>query len=666
MTYIVKSEEIGAHLNDVGLKARNLDSLKRLGFRVPDFVVLPCSVVRDMTPEIRVAIAEEVEVVLSGSSYAIRSAAMIEDGMDESFAGQFKTILDVARREIPQAIDDIVLHARTFLNGDISRFSVIIQEYVQADVSGVAFTRHPAVRRQMLIEYHRGIGDVLVSGQVKPSAVEWYWTEPFPKWKDSLDQIAPDFCRIEEAFGHPQDIEWCLKDGELYLLQARPITTISPDAYQSLLYLDRVLPAGKPFLYEQTEVSEVAPRPTSFTLSLLRRLYGPNGPIQRAYRAHGIDFEPRDIFRMIGGWLYVDREEELKSLFPSHSYFGKHALKPEWTSWKGWLRTVKNRRALRGMKVTDIQLYVERIEVAQKNIPTLGTVKEVWSAFDKAYALIFDINLIAGASLHRLDAILKPFQASAVRILSSSLRRTFFEHHFGDENGSWEGNGLEISDVDPFMARQPVYGDDTDLDAWWKNLAGWKKETLRPSLEQAVAFDDLCEQGRRLTVGYLNAFRRAIGSSDGRLTIEEYERKRLSAEKNLAQDRSPCLSCAFPPRLTNVFISEDRERPKGVSAGIAEGVLVTRDTMEHSPEGVKIFYTDMLTPDLAGCFGEIGGIVGSHGGVLSHLSILAREQHIPVVTSVNLAREGIQIGDRVWMNGETGEVRRVEMSQPSS
>lgn len=662
MTYIVKNEEIGAHLNDVGLKACNLNSLKRLGFQVPDFVVLPCSVVRSMTPEIRAEIAEEVEATLSGGSYAIRSAAMIEDGMDESFAGQFKTILDVAKKDIPKAIDDIVIHARTFLNGDISRFSVIIQEYVQADISGVAFTRHPAVRRQMLIEYHRGIGEALVSGQVKPSAVEWYWTEPFPKWKDSLDQIAPAFCRIEEAFGHPQDIEWCLKGGELYLLQTRPITTISPDAYRSLLYLDRVLPAGKPFLYEQTEVSEVAPRPTPFTLSLLRRLYGANGPIQRAYRAHGIDFEPRDIFRMIGGWLYVDREEELKTLFPAHSYFGKHPLKPERISWKGWLRTVKNRRAFRGIKAMDIRSYIERIETAQKNIPTVGTVKEAWSAFDEAYALIFDINLIAGASLHRLDLILKPFQISAVRILSSSLRRTFFEHDFGDGHGSWKGNGLEISDEDPFMARHPVYRDDADLDAWWQNLAGWKKETLRPSLEQAVAFDDLCEQGRRLTVGCLDAFRRAIGSSDGGLTIEGYEGERSSAESDLAQDRFPRLSCTFPARITNVLISEDQERSKGVSTGIAEGVLVTRDTIGRSPEGLKILYTDMLTPDLARYFGEIRGVIGSHGGVLSHLSILAREQRIPVVTNVDLEREGIRIGDRIWMNGETGEIRRMEMS----
>ncbi len=98
---------------------------------------------------------------------------------------------------------------------------------------------------------------------------------------------------------------------------------------------------------------------------------------------------------------------------------------------------------------------------------------------------------------------------------------------------------------------------------------------------------------------------------------------------------------------------------KGVSAGSAEGILTIREDLGTHQETAQILYTETLTPDLVQYFGEIKGIVSSHGGVLSHLAILAREQHIPVVTNVDLMKEGIRIGERVRIDGDKGEVHSV-------
>ena len=78
----------------------------------------------------------------------------------------------------------------------------------------------------MLVEYHKGIGEAVVSGKVKPHSLELFRNEPLPKNPLHLEQAFALFQKIEEAFSHPQDIEWCVKDGQWYFLQSRPITTL--------------------------------------------------------------------------------------------------------------------------------------------------------------------------------------------------------------------------------------------------------------------------------------------------------------------------------------------------------------------------------------------------------------------------------------------------------
>ena len=116
------------------MKAKNLQILKENGLPVPDFIV----------------INSEADIDMSFSTadfFAVRSSFYLEDDEENSFAGQFKTLLNVERENIKAAVVEVMesynrkLYRNIQGNGTVS--PVIIQEMVEAEVSGVIFTANP-------------------------------------------------------------------------------------------------------------------------------------------------------------------------------------------------------------------------------------------------------------------------------------------------------------------------------------------------------------------------------------------------------------------------------------------------------------------------------------------------------------------------------------------
>jgi pyruvate,water dikinase len=194
----------------------------------------------------------------SGVKVAVRSSATAEDLADASFAGQQETFLNIEGLEAtlgavkkcwaslwtPRAI-----HYRTkkdFSHDDVA-MAVIIQEMIQAEISGVMFTANPTNnnRREVLIEAAPGLGEALVSGEVRGDIYvlrrhEETHTEITSK--DIADpargQLLNDFdirklahtgLKIELYYEDFQDIEWAYHKGNFYFLQTRPITTLADE-----------------------------------------------------------------------------------------------------------------------------------------------------------------------------------------------------------------------------------------------------------------------------------------------------------------------------------------------------------------------------------------------------------------------------------------------------
>ena len=194
----------------------------------------------------------------------IRSSGLIEDNYQHSFAGIFESVI------VPNKWDEIKNGIMKVLNSSFSKrakayskqfnlsfplpMAIIIQEVIPADFSGVTFTLDPSGKEYLLIEVIPGIGSPLVSGEVTPD--RYYLSrsnleiisqhtsmKEFGLWikgrqlikKEMIKQelpfnilkkIAKLSLQIENIFGEPQDIEWCVKNDKIYILQSRPITTI--------------------------------------------------------------------------------------------------------------------------------------------------------------------------------------------------------------------------------------------------------------------------------------------------------------------------------------------------------------------------------------------------------------------------------------------------------
>lgn len=224
----------------VGGKGASLCVLTKAGFAVP-----PGFIITDpASPDILAAFA-----LLKTSHVAVRSSATVEDGAQAAWAGQFVTLLNIAETSLLRCVKEcfdsatsaraVAYAAQHSVTPEAIRMAVIVQTMVDGDFSGVAFSAHPVTqdRNTIVIEVIRGQGEALVSGHVTPDTIviekssgeiiEQHLADATPLLNTAQHGLIVDAVRnIASLYGYPVDVEWTMKDGTLFILQARPITTL--------------------------------------------------------------------------------------------------------------------------------------------------------------------------------------------------------------------------------------------------------------------------------------------------------------------------------------------------------------------------------------------------------------------------------------------------------
>ncbi|HEX4925742.1 MAG TPA: PEP/pyruvate-binding domain-containing protein [Bdellovibrionales bacterium] len=241
-----------ADRSTIGNKAASLAELADLGFRVPRTWVIPseayAAYARGEDPLATFDLGSWLRE--SGvARFAVRSSCNVEDSKDASFAGLFESYLDLRDETAVRAAiykcwescrtERVRRYAETKkIALDSVAMSVIVQEYVEADFAGVAFTVNPMTGsdREMLVEMCEGCGDKLVAGQVNPARYRLSWSESGKVLERSsplaivrpqdLLQLQQNLRSIQAAKGRPQDIEFAFSGGRMYVLQSRDITRI--------------------------------------------------------------------------------------------------------------------------------------------------------------------------------------------------------------------------------------------------------------------------------------------------------------------------------------------------------------------------------------------------------------------------------------------------------
>jgi len=223
--------------------------------------------------EVAAAITDGLARLGERAAYAVRSSATAEDLPTASFAGQQDTYLNVVgtaavlehvRRCWASLFTDraVIYRQRNGIDHRKVHMAVVVQRMVFPQAAGILFTADPVTsnRKVASVEASFGLGEALVSGLVNPDvftvrdgavvaktvgakqfaiqAAPDGGTQDVPIDPDRQEQPALTDAqvlrlvrlgrRLEEHFGLPQDIEWCLVDDEFQVVQSRPITTLFP------------------------------------------------------------------------------------------------------------------------------------------------------------------------------------------------------------------------------------------------------------------------------------------------------------------------------------------------------------------------------------------------------------------------------------------------------
>lgn len=278
----------------IGGKAAGIDRLLRAGFTVPPTAVISAAAYRrflaaagpprqliekmrtgDADPDaaevdatflaaavpddVAAEILATVRAMSEHGPIAMRSSATVEDMSGFSFAGQYRSFLDVD----PQDGDEILRVVRLVwaslwhpaprayrrawgFDEERAAMAVLLMQMVPARSAGVAFSIDPGgTVENIRVEAVSGLGDDLVSGRRTPEV----WLAP----RRDLASFAPPepvataatlVLRVEEALGSPQDVEWAWDGETVWLVQARPITATGGDQCDTPVDSAELSPTG--------------------------------------------------------------------------------------------------------------------------------------------------------------------------------------------------------------------------------------------------------------------------------------------------------------------------------------------------------------------------------------------------------------------------------------
>ncbi len=217
---------------------------------------------------------------LDSKYVAVRSSATAEDGASAAWAGQLESYLNTTDKDLLENVRHcwaslfspraIFYRFEKKQHGQHISVAVVVQQMIESEVSGIAFSVHPVTQdsNQMIIESGYGLGEAIVSGSITPDNFvvrkdNWSIFEQtigtqekgiFRKkgggneWKkipsalgslpslsnEEVLTLAKTILHIEKHYGFPVDVEWAKVKNQFYIVQSRPITTLKKEGAQKM------------------------------------------------------------------------------------------------------------------------------------------------------------------------------------------------------------------------------------------------------------------------------------------------------------------------------------------------------------------------------------------------------------------------------------------------
>lgn len=780
----------------LGSKIENLQKMQAAGLPVPAFTVLPFSTLiperarldraiddaQSLPPDrqserlrqaVRASLARNIPTPQDGL-YAVRSSCNMEDSAAHSFAGQFETYLNVPAGEVPARAADCVCSLfqenvldymqRAGLDLHDLSMNVLVQQMVPSEISGVLFTANPqGILNETVIIAGRGLGEGVVSDRVDTTAYYYnmsdrvYYSDGKEELldRDTVESLVALSERTCTLFGAFLDIEFAIARGEIFLLQARPITTLT--AEHPLIFDNSNIVESYPGLSLPLTVSFVHSVYAGVFASAGRRLLKNRRALEALRPVFG------DTVGCANGRMYykISNWYEIICCLPFHKKF-----LPIWQEMVGvkykdaFRATVRIRPHLRAavcLNTVRELLHIPRsMEKLHEKFASIEryvaeqfkrdlTAKEIFALYDliesrilsdwgltllnDTYAFLFT-GLVkqrlqkkgAQSAAQTNDYIsgianiesLRPIR-EMVRLACDKAQLTDAEYasrkreyirEFGDRS-------LEELKLESETFRTSPALLDRKIDEYTANPGKLRQmaQSLntaapQPQMDALTAF-----LSRRATTGIRHRERSRLNrsrifgmvreamlrlgdmyASQGLLdaprdifylTLEEARAladtpnpmRETVARRKSQYDMFACLPAYSrivfsgkefdknPRSVNRTDVHSDRNELVGVpcSAGVVEGeACVVEDVRQVGTVQDKILITKMTDPGWVFLLAAAKGVVSEKGSLLSHTAIISRELGIPAVVGIDGLMQTVRTGDRVRIDGTTGEVRIIQ------
>ncbi len=752
---------------------------------------------------------------LGGGPVAVRSSATAEDLPGASFAGQQETYLNI---EGPEQVLEAVrrcwsslwtaraisYRARQGIRPAEVALAVVVQRLVASDAAGVLFTANPVTGRrdQMVIDGAWGLGEAVVSGQVTPD----HWvvdgatggivarlisskalmtvrraggTETLPvpleiQARPVLDELRVAALvdlgrRVAAHYGAPQDLEWAIAQEQLYLLQARPITSLFP------------LPGPQPPPEAGLRIYVCA--------NILQGLLEPLTPMGiAAFRAVGRGIanlvgarlrpgEAPAAFKVAAGRLFVDVTSLLQHRKGRSIIFGASAILDRLTSEA--LKALVEREPRLALTTDSLSIKVPLrvvLRLAARAIftlffPATGRRRTLAAVEALVGEIERRVDSLRGVAQRRhfvaehVPGLLPRLFANVAPLVAPGLAARFLAEA---KLKQWLGDASALQPVLRSLPHNPT----TEMDlALWRVSRALKAEGLQPSADHPAVQAFLARYGHRavreIDIGMprwreepahiLNVLRTYLTHGEDadperhfRQGAEAAERaaaalvKRVRREKGavraaflgfllsrarglagmreypkfqivrffaasrrvIARAGEELVAAGRLDRAEDVFFLDwrdldapgdlrgraavnrgeyEREMARRaiprvitsegetiyaapvavegalVGATASPGVYEGRVRIVHDPRGARLEPGEVLVapgtdPAWTPLFLSAGALVMEVGGIMSHGSVVAREYGIPAVVGVTGATQRLRTGQRVRVDGESGQV----------
>jgi len=662
-----------AHSRAVGgAKAAALARAHRAGMPVlPGFVLAPdaaLALAHGGADDIISAVRQAwTDLTQRGSrSLVVRSSSTVEDGVDSSMAGRFRSVLDVRGWDrFVEAVREVVASgeavSESLPTGGV--MAVLVQPYLEPEAGGVMFGADPVSGRRdrYVIAAVPGGPHQLVGGEVdgvtltlttRGKVVES--TGTLPAVDSNIRALARLQKRARAVFGGPQDVEWAVFNGSVVLLQSRPITATGSraDATGPVLgpgpvaetFPDPLTPLEHdlwvtPMTEAIREVLTITGAQPSKALARSPVIVNVGGRVAVDLQLLGIE---RPAGRARSLWAKIDPRPPLRRLN---------------VAWSAGRLTAALPRLTRDI--------VEVIDEMLAEVPPLRELSDhellgLLHGSRDALRSVYGYEMLAGRLLD-VDGAPVSAAAHALRVLAAE-----------------RSSGASPNEL---IARHPVLLSLIPPSIGAQIELPMVPASMPPS--GGVAEPQLLREALRLRARWLQELtaRAAVELGD---RLERTNRMQIAAgvrwlsyqtlgavvrgEVALAETKPPPVDVAPLParfRLTAegdiVAVRKASDESvsgvgRGAGGGRATGVVAPADGL--SADGA-VLVVRTLNPALAPMLPGLRALVAETGSVLSHLAILAREAGVPTVVGVENAVERFPPGSEIVVDGSTGEVSAI-------